>query len=187
VNTLFNVIDEPLKLSGKLLLITENSERLFGADKVEPAIFSDKAAPQHYLKNTPLKRIFCWSDEFDAWTKAQITVESPSLLGSFFRTNLREAWQRNLTNDFGSRRWQFWGKNSGCADLKKHYFAPVEHKNSWQPLINYWFAVVDCPLKREMMKNVSSVSLLLFNISFPVTEVLSGIRHSIGHRHRHWA
>ncbi len=130
VNYSFNVIDERPDTIRQTIAYHRALEKIFGADKVEPAIFFIGLQPHTHLeeyafKNDILKpgydpmNITPWSIRKLFW--------NPEPLGSFFGEVCLQAWKRN-PNDFGREVMNILEARLGRAELEEALSAPIEPK-----------------------------------------------------------
>ncbi len=130
VNYSFNVIDERPDTIRQTIAYHRALEEIFGADKVEPAIFFIGLQPHTHLeeyafKNNILKpgydpmNITPWSIRKLFW--------NPEPLGSFFGEVCLQAWKRN-PNDFGREVMNILESRLGRAELEEALSAPIESK-----------------------------------------------------------
>jgi radical SAM superfamily enzyme YgiQ (UPF0313 family) len=130
VNYSFNVIDERLDTIRQTVAYHRELERIFGADKVEPAIFFIGLQPHTHLeeyafKNKMLKpgynpmSVMPWVVQKVLW--------NPEPLGSFFGAVCLQAWKRN-PDDFGREVMNILEERLGIADLEEALTAPIEPK-----------------------------------------------------------
>ncbi|MBC7823438.1 MAG: B12-binding domain-containing radical SAM protein [Candidatus Parcubacteria bacterium] len=130
VNYSFNVIDESHNTIRQTIAYHRELEKIFGADKVEPAIFFIGLQPHTHLeeyafKNNILKpgydpmNITPWSIRKLFW--------NPEPLGSFFGEVCLQAWKRN-PNDFGREVMSILEARLGRAELEEALSAPIEPK-----------------------------------------------------------
>ena len=130
VNYSFNVIDERPDTIRQTIAYHRALEQIFGADKVEPAIFFIGLQPHTHLeeyafKNNILKpgydpmNITPWSIRKLFW--------NPEPLGSFFGEVCLQAWKRN-PNDFGREVMNILEARLGRAELEEALSAPIEPK-----------------------------------------------------------
>lgn len=103
VNYSFNVIDETLDTIRETIAYHRQLEEIFGADKVEPAIFFIGLQPHTLLEDYAFKQNIL-KPGYDPmslmpWTARKL-LWNPEPLGSFFGEVCLEAWRRN-PNDFG--------------------------------------------------------------------------------------
>ncbi|MGA1603573.1 MAG: photosystem II high light acclimation radical SAM protein, partial [Prochlorothrix sp.] len=103
VNYSFNVIDETFDTIRQTIAYHRELEEIFGADKVEPAIFFIGLQPHTHLEEYALDHNILKPDynpmSMMPWTARKL-LWNPEPLGSFFGEVCLEAWQRN-GNDFG--------------------------------------------------------------------------------------
>jgi radical SAM superfamily enzyme YgiQ (UPF0313 family) len=130
VNYSFNVIDERTETIRQTIAYHRELERIFGADKVEPAIFFIGLQPHTHLEdyafqNNILKPGY---DPMNVkpWTVRKV-LWNPEPLGSFFGEVCLEAWQRN-PNNFGREVMNILEARLGRADLEEALTAPIQPK-----------------------------------------------------------
>jgi radical SAM superfamily enzyme YgiQ (UPF0313 family) len=128
VNYSFNVIDETVDTIRQTIAYHRELERIFGADKVEPAIFFIGLQPHTHLEqfafdNKILKPGY---DPMNVkpWTVRKL-LWNPEPLGSFFGQVCLQAWKQN-PNDFGREVMDILEKRLGRADLEEALTAPIE-------------------------------------------------------------
>ncbi|KYC37543.1 radical SAM protein [Scytonema hofmannii PCC 7110] len=130
VNYSFNVIDERPETIRQTIAYHRELERIFGADKVEPAIFFIGLQPHTHLEDYGFKEGIIkhgWNPmSLMPWNFRKV-LWNPEPLGSFFGKVCLEAWQRN-PNDFGREVMKILEERFGCADLEEALSAPVESK-----------------------------------------------------------
>ncbi len=130
VNYSFNVIDETFKTIRQTIAYHRELERIFGADKVEPAIFFIGLQPHTHLEEYAFKKEILKPGynpmSLMPWTAKKL-VWNPEPLGSFFGEVCLQAWQTN-PNDFGREVMRILEDRLGCADLEEALTAPVEDK-----------------------------------------------------------
>jgi radical SAM superfamily enzyme YgiQ (UPF0313 family) len=136
VNYSFNVIDETFDTIRQTIAYHRELERIFGADKVEPAIFFIGLQPHTHLEDYAFKNDIL-KPGYDPmslmpWTARKL-LWNPEPLGSFFGEVCLEAWQRN-PNDFGREVMQILEERLGCADLEDALSAPIESKKPQKQL-----------------------------------------------------
>jgi radical SAM superfamily enzyme YgiQ (UPF0313 family) len=128
VNYSFNVIDERPETIRQTIAYHRELERIFGADKVEPAIFFIGLQPHTHLEEYALKNQILKPDydpmSLMPWTAKKL-LWNPEPLGSFFGEVCLEAWQKN-PNDFGREVMNLLEIRLGCADLEEALSAPIE-------------------------------------------------------------
>jgi radical SAM superfamily enzyme YgiQ (UPF0313 family) len=138
VNYSFNVIDETFETIRQTIAYHRELERIFGADKVEPAIFFIGLQPHTILEEYAFKKDIL-QPGYDPmslmpWTARKL-LWNPEPLGSFFGQICLEAWQRN-SNDFGREVMAILEEKLGCADLEEALSAPVEIKDKQLAAVN---------------------------------------------------
>ena len=130
VNYSFNVIDETFDTIRQTIAYHRELERIFGADKVEPAIFFIGLQPHTILEEYAFKKDIL-KPGYDPMSlmpwNARKLLWNPEPLGSFFGQVCLDAWQRN-SNDFGREVMAILEEKLGCADLEEALSAPVEVK-----------------------------------------------------------
>lgn len=128
VNYSFNVIDETFDTIRQTIAYHRELERIFGADKVEPAIFFIGLQPHTILEEYAFKKDIL-KPGYDPMSlmpwNARKLLWNPEPLGSFFGQVCLDAWQRN-SNDFGREVMAILEEKLGCADLEEALSAPVE-------------------------------------------------------------
>jgi radical SAM superfamily enzyme YgiQ (UPF0313 family) len=130
VNYSFNVIDETFDTIRQTIAYHRELERIFGADKVEPAIFFIGLQPHTHLEEYALKNNILKKDynpmSLMPWTAKKL-LWNPEPLGSFFGEVCLQAWRQN-PNDFGREVMKILEERLGCADLEEALTAPVNNK-----------------------------------------------------------
>lgn len=130
VNYSFNVIDETFETIRQTIAYHRELERIFGADKVEPAIFFIGLQPHTHLEEYAFKKEILKPGynpmSLMPWTAKKL-VWNPEPLGSFFGEVCLQAWQSN-PNDFGREVMKILEDRLGCADLEEALTAPIEDK-----------------------------------------------------------
>jgi radical SAM superfamily enzyme YgiQ (UPF0313 family) len=127
VNYSFNVIDETFDTIRQTIAYHRELEQIFGADKVEPAIFFIGLQPHTHLEDYALKHNML-KPGFDhlnlkPWTVRKV-FWNPEPLGSFFGEVCLQAWQQNPT-DFGREVMAILEQRLGRADLEEALTAPI--------------------------------------------------------------
>ncbi len=127
VNYSFNVIDETFETIRQTIAYHRELERIFGADKVEPAIFFIGLQPHTHLEEYALKNNILKPDydpmSLMPWTAKKL-LWNPEPLGSFFGEVCLQAWQQN-PNDFGREVMKILEERLGCASLEEALSAPL--------------------------------------------------------------
>jgi radical SAM superfamily enzyme YgiQ (UPF0313 family) len=128
VNYSFNVIDETFDTIRQTIAYHRELERIFGADKVEPAIFFIGLQPHTHLedyafKHNILKRGYDPLAIHLPWVAKKL-LWNPEPLGSFFGEVCLQAWQRN-PNDFGREVMKILEERLGVAELEEALSAPI--------------------------------------------------------------
>lgn len=131
VNYSFNVIDERPETIRQTIAYHRELERIFGADKVEPAIFFIGLQPHTHLEEYAFENNIINRDydpmSLMPWTAKKL-LWNPEPLGSFFGEICLQAWQQN-PNDFGREVMKILEERLGCASLEEALTAPIEsHK-----------------------------------------------------------
>lgn len=130
VNYSFNVIDERPETIRQTIAYHRELERIFGADKVEPAIFFIGLQPHTHLEEYAFKKGVLKPDydpmNLKPWT-VQKLLWNPEPLGSFFGEVCLQAWRRN-PNDFGREVMKILEERLGCAELEEALTAPIVAK-----------------------------------------------------------
>ncbi|MDJ0520287.1 MAG: radical SAM protein [Trichodesmium sp. MO_231.B1] len=127
VNYSFNVIDETYETIRQTIAYHRELEKIFGADKVEPAIFFIGLQPHTHLEDYALEKEIL-KPGYDPmslmpWTARKL-LWNPEPLGAFFGEVCLEAWQRN-PNDFGREVMAILEEKLGCAELNEALSAPI--------------------------------------------------------------
>ena len=130
VNYSFNVIDERPETIRQTIAYHRELERIFGADKVEPAIFFIGLQPHTHLEEYAFENNIL-KPGYDPmslmpWTAKKL-LWNPEPLGSFFGEVCLQAWRQN-PNDFGREVMRILEQRLGCADLESALNAPIETK-----------------------------------------------------------
>ncbi|MBD2081115.1 photosystem II high light acclimation radical SAM protein [Leptolyngbya sp. FACHB-17] len=132
VNYSFNVIDERPETIRQTIAYHRELERIFGADKVEPAIFFIGLQPHTHLEEYAFKNGIL-EPGYDPMNVKPWTVRkllwNPEPLGSFFGEVCLQAWKRN-PNDFGREVMDILEERLGRADLEEALTAPIDKPNS---------------------------------------------------------
>ena len=134
VNYSFNVIDETFETIRQTIAYHRELERIFGADKVEPAIFFIGLQPHTHLEEYAIEEGILKPDydpmSLMPWTARKL-LWNPEPLGSFFGEVCLEAWQRN-ENDFGREVMNILEERLGCAELSEALSAPMKSSSPSQ-------------------------------------------------------
>lgn len=130
VNYSFNVIDETFETIRQTIAYHRELEAIFGADKVEPAIFFIGLQPHTHLEEYALEQNIL-KPNYDPmsmmpWTARKL-LWNPEPLGSFFGEVCLEAWQRN-GNDFGREVMKILEERLGRSSLEAALSAPIAAK-----------------------------------------------------------
>jgi radical SAM superfamily enzyme YgiQ (UPF0313 family) len=130
VNYSFNVIDETFDTIRQTIAYHRELERIFGADKVEPAIFFIGLQPHTHLEQYAFQNDIL-KPGYDPMNLKPWTVRkmlwNPEPLGSFFGEVCLEAWKRNA-DDFGREVMNILEERLGVAPLEDALSAPIEPK-----------------------------------------------------------
>lgn len=128
VNYSFNVIDETFDTIRQTVAYHRELERIFGADKVEPAIFFIGLQPHTHLEQYAFQQEML-QPGYDPMNLTPWTVRkmlwNPEPLGSFFGEVCLEAWRRNA-DDFGREVMNILEERLGVAPLEEALSAPIE-------------------------------------------------------------
>ncbi len=128
VNYSFNVIDERPETIRQTIAYHRALEEIFGADKVEPAIFFIGLQPHTHLEDFAFKHDMLKRD-YDPlaihlpWVAKKL-LWNPEPLGAFFGEVCLQAWQQN-PNDFGREVMAILEQRLGRAKLDEALSAPV--------------------------------------------------------------
>jgi radical SAM superfamily enzyme YgiQ (UPF0313 family) len=130
VNYSFNVIDERPETIRQTIAYHRELERIFGEDKVEPAIFFIGLQPHTHLEDYAFKQGML-KPGYDPmslmpWTAKKL-LWNPEPMGSFFGEVCLQAWQQN-PNDFGREVMKILEEKLGCAPLEEALNAPMQNK-----------------------------------------------------------
>lgn len=130
VNYSFNVIDERPETIRQTIAYHRELEKIFGADKVEPAIFFIGLQPHTHLEDYAFKQEILKPGynpmSLMPWTAKKL-LWNPEPMGSFFGEVCLQAWQQN-PNDFGREVMQILEERLGQADLEEALTAPMQNK-----------------------------------------------------------
>jgi radical SAM superfamily enzyme YgiQ (UPF0313 family) len=128
VNYSFNVIDETYETIRQTVAYHRELEAIFGADKVEPAIFFIGLQPHTHLEEYAFKKNILKPGynpmSLMPWTAKKL-LWNPEPLGSFFGEVCLQAWKQN-PNDFGRQVMQILEDKLGKAPLEEALSAPVQ-------------------------------------------------------------
>ena len=127
VNYSFNVIDETFDTIRQTIAYHRELEAIFGADKVEPAIFFIGLQPHTHLETYALKNDILKPD-YDPmsmlpWTAKKL-LWNPEPLGSFFGEVCLQAWRQN-PQDFGREVMAILEQRLGKSDLEAALSSPI--------------------------------------------------------------
>lgn len=130
VNYSFNVIDETFDTIRQTIAYHRELEAIFGADKVEPAIFFIGLQPHTHLEEYAFNKDILkpgYNPMSHMPWDARKLLWNPEPLGSFFGEVCLQAWQQN-PNDFGREVMRILEQRLGRADLEEALTAPIEPK-----------------------------------------------------------
>lgn len=132
VNYSFNVIDERPETIRQTIAYHRALEEIFGADKVEPAIFFIGLQPHTHLEGYALTNGIL-KPGYDPmsllpWTAKKL-LWNPEPLGSLLGEVCLQAWEQN-PNDFGREVLRILEARLGCAELEEALHAPLEARSS---------------------------------------------------------
>jgi radical SAM superfamily enzyme YgiQ (UPF0313 family) len=134
VNYSFNVIDENFDTIRQTIAYHRELERIFGVEKVEPAIFFIGLQPHTHLEEYAFKNDILKPGynpmSLMPWTAKKL-LWNPEPLGSFFGEVCLQAWQQN-PNDFGREVFKILENRLGCADLEEALNAPLPSQKQKQ-------------------------------------------------------
>ena len=127
VNYSFNVIDESEETIRQTIAYHRELENIFGADKVEPAIFFIGLQPHTHLEEYAFEKNIL-QPGYDPmslmpWTAKKL-LWNPQPLGSFFGEVCLTAWRQN-PNDFGREVFRILEARLGKAPLEEALRAPM--------------------------------------------------------------
>jgi radical SAM superfamily enzyme YgiQ (UPF0313 family) len=130
VNYSFNVIDERPETIRQTVAYHRALERIFGAEKVEPAIFFIGLQPHTHLEEHAFKE-GVFKPGYNPmslmpWTAKKL-LWNPEPMGSVFGSVCLQAWRQN-PNDFGREVMNILEQRFGCADIESALTAPIEPK-----------------------------------------------------------
>jgi radical SAM superfamily enzyme YgiQ (UPF0313 family) len=127
VNYSFNVIDETFDTIRQTIAYHRELENIFGADKVEPAIFFIGLQPHTHLEDYAFKHHILHPGydpmNIKPWTVRKL-LWNPEPLGAFFGEVCLQAWQQN-PKDFGREVMAILEARLGRADLEEALTAPI--------------------------------------------------------------
>lgn len=127
VNYSFNVIDERPETIRQTIAYHRELEKIFGADKVEPAIFFIGLQPHTHLEEYAFNNGILKPDydpmSLMPWTAKKL-LWNPEPLGSFFGEVCLQAWRQN-PNDFGREVMDILEAKLGKSDLEEALSSPI--------------------------------------------------------------
>lgn len=132
VNYSFNVIDETEETIRQTIAYHRELEAIFGADKVEPAIFFIGLQPHTHLEEYAFQNDIL-KPGYDPmslmpWTARKL-LWNPEPLGSFFGDVCLEAWRTN-PHDFGREVMRILERRLGRAPLESALSAPLSDRTT---------------------------------------------------------
>ncbi|NEP37854.1 MAG: B12-binding domain-containing radical SAM protein [Okeania sp. SIO2H7] len=127
VNYSFNVIDETYETIRQTIAYHRELEKIFGVEKVEPAIFFIGLQPHTHLEEYAFKEDIL-KPGYDPmslmpWTARKL-LWNPEPLGAFFGEVCLEAWRRN-PKDFGREVMAILEERLGRAELDEALTAAI--------------------------------------------------------------
>ncbi len=132
VNYSFNVIDERPETIRQTVAYHRELERIFGADKVEPAIFFIGLQPHTHLEQYAFEQGSLQPGynpmSMMPWTARQL-LWNPEPMGSTFGRVCLEAFRLN-PSDFGRTVMALLERDYGCAPLEEALHAPVQGRRA---------------------------------------------------------
>ena len=132
VNYSFNVIDERPETIRQTVAYHRELERIFGADKVEPAIFFIGLQPHTHLEQYGFEQGLIKPGynpmSMMPWTARQL-LWNPEPMGSSFGRVCLEAFATN-PEDFGRTVMALLERDYGLAPLDEALHAPVEGRKA---------------------------------------------------------
>ncbi len=129
VNYSFNVLDETFDTIRQTIAYHRELERIFGVEKVDPAIFFIGLQPhthleQYALDQGILKKGYNPLSIHLPWVSKKL-LWNPEPLGSFFGEVCLQAWRQN-PNDFGREVMRILEQRLGVAPLEEALSAPID-------------------------------------------------------------
>jgi radical SAM superfamily enzyme YgiQ (UPF0313 family) len=138
VNYSFNVIDETFDTIRQTIAYHRELERIFGADKVEPAIFFIGLQPHTHLEEFAFRNNILQPSynpmSHTPWMAKKL-LWNPEPLGSFFGEVCLQAFQQN-PDDFGREVMRILEQRLGVADLEDALSAPILPSLSSKQLVS---------------------------------------------------
>ena len=132
VNYSFNVIDERPETIRQTVAYHRELERIFGADKVEPAIFFIGLQPHTHLEQYAFEQGSVQPGynpmSMMPWTARQL-LWNPEPMGSTFGRICLEAFEQN-PSDFGRTVMALLERDYGVAPLEEALHAPVQGRRA---------------------------------------------------------
>lgn len=134
VNYSFNVIDETFDTIRQTVAYHRELEKIFGVDKVEPAIFFIGLQPHTHLEEYAFKNDIIKPGynpmSLMPWTAKKL-LWNPEPLGSFFGEICLQAWRQN-PNDFGREVMKILEERLGSVDIEEALTAPINSASNRQ-------------------------------------------------------
>ncbi|NJK30710.1 MAG: B12-binding domain-containing radical SAM protein, partial [Acaryochloris sp. SU_5_25] len=128
VNYSFNVIDERPETIRQTIAYHRELEKIFGAQKVEPAIFFIGLQPHTHLEEYAFKNQILQPGynpmSLMPWTAKKL-LWNPEPMGSVFGEVCLQAWQQN-PKDFGREVMDILEQQFGCSSLTEALSATLE-------------------------------------------------------------
>ncbi|MGB2924594.1 MAG: photosystem II high light acclimation radical SAM protein [Limnothrix sp.] len=132
VNYSFNVIDETFDTIRQTIAYHRELEKIFGVDKVEPAIFFIGLQPHTHLEEYAFENKVIKPGynpmSLMPWTAKKL-LWNPEPLGSFFGEVCLQAWRQN-PDDFGREVMAILEQRLGKSSLEEALVAPMEPKKA---------------------------------------------------------
>ncbi|MEB3295568.1 MAG: radical SAM protein, partial [Synechococcales bacterium] len=130
VNYSFNVIDETYETIRQTIAYHRALEEIFGADKVEPAIFFIGLQPHTHLEEYAFENKIInrnYNPLIQTPMNGRKLLWNPEPLGAFFGEVCLQAW-RQQPQDFGREVMRILEQRVGRAPLEEALRAPIEPK-----------------------------------------------------------
>lgn len=130
VNYSFNVIDETYDTIRQTVVYHRALEAIFGADKVEPAIFFIGLQPHTHLEDYAFENDIVdrnYNPLIQTPMNGRKLLWNPEPLGAFFGSVCLEAWKSN-PNDFGREVMAILERRLGTTTLESALSAPIVEK-----------------------------------------------------------
>jgi radical SAM superfamily enzyme YgiQ (UPF0313 family) len=137
VNYSFNVIDETFDTIRQTVAYHRELEAIFGADKVEPAIFFIGLQPHTHLEDYAFEHNIV-SRNYNPMIQTPLNgrklLWNPEPLGAFFGEVCLQAWRQN-PSDFGREVMRILEQRLGLAPLEEALSAPIVAKPEGKQLV----------------------------------------------------